>query len=49
MQREQSAPRAPFSLDKIKIKHQMSKSLSKNAGNSASPVIATKATFKEGK
>jgi len=47
MHRDTSVPRTPHSSDKIRIKHHASKSLSKYAIGSGSPVIATKASFKE--
>jgi hypothetical protein len=49
MQRDPSFPRTPNSSDKIRIKHYASKSLSKSGINTPSPVIASKATFKEPK
>lgn len=47
MQRESSIPRTPHSTDKIKIRQQGSKSLSKSGFNTPSPVINGKNSYKE--
>ena len=47
MQRDPSIPRTPHSTDKIKIRSQASKSLSKNGINTPSPVVHGKNSQKE--